>query len=145
MLTVQRKQKSCRPFMLVPTEISFYMLQVSFVFTNQVEGKLVPIESTVRPKIDEVNENKNRTSFRKTLHQRAVLSCKHERTSPSISLNRDSIERSFNLKPLPQPHSKLKRTLEGKTKVTVSPKISPGIQIPSNFLSPASITDDDFQ
>ncbi|XP_020551461.1 protein CHROMATIN REMODELING 25 isoform X2 [Sesamum indicum] len=119
--------------------------EVSFVFTNQVGGKLVPIESTVRSKTEEVDDQEKQTNFRKPLPQRAVLSYKHRKVLPSISLNRESTGSSFNFKPLPQPNSKLMRTLEGKAHVMLSPKISPGNKINSNQLSPACINDDDFQ
>ncbi|KAL7156802.1 hypothetical protein ABFS83_02G033500 [Erythranthe nasuta] len=118
--------------------------EVSFVFTNQIGGKLVPIESAVRPKTEAVNEhNKNKTNFRKV---RAVSSCKRDDTPPQpISLKRDSVERPFNLKPLTKPRSKLMRTSLGKTNLEVLPIInSPSIQIPSNSLSSAYINDDDF-
>ncbi|KAL0334853.1 UNVERIFIED_CONTAM: protein CHROMATIN REMODELING 25 [Sesamum radiatum] len=119
--------------------------EVSFVFTNQVGGKLVPIESTVRSKTEEVDDQETQTNFRKPLPQRAVLSYKHRKVSPSIPFNRESTGSSFNLKPLPQPNSKLMRTLEGKAHVKLSPKVSSGIKINSNQLSPTCINDDDFQ
>ncbi|KAL8541379.1 hypothetical protein ACS0TY_002583 [Phlomoides rotata] len=116
--------------------------EVSFVFTNQVEGKLAPVESTVRPQIEV--EQKSQPNFRKPLSQRAVLSYKHKVMSPPISFKGDSTRSSSNLKPPTQPRSKLMRTLEGKTNITLSPKVSPAIQVTSNRLSPVYVGDDDF-
>ncbi|KAK7826811.1 protein chromatin remodeling 25 [Quercus suber] len=36
-----------------------FLFQVTFVFTNQVDGKLVPIESNVNPKMQGIEENEN--------------------------------------------------------------------------------------
>ncbi|KAK6159346.1 hypothetical protein DH2020_006660 [Rehmannia glutinosa] len=119
--------------------------EVSFVFTNQVEGKLVPVESTMRPMIEKIDEHKNQNSFKKPSPRGALFAYQQKRTSQSFSHNGGSIGSSSNMKPSPQPHSKLMRTLQGKTDVTQSPKISPGIQTPSNLLFPACINDDDFQ
>ncbi|KAH6772670.1 DNA repair/recombination protein [Perilla frutescens var. hirtella] len=118
--------------------------EVSFVFTNQIGGKLTPIESTVR-KIEEA-EHKSLPVLKKDLSRRPILTYKNKEISPAaaISLNRDS-RSSFNLKTLQQPPSKLMRTLQGKTKISLLPRTSAGIQIPSNRLSPACINDDDFQ
>ncbi|KAG8368368.1 hypothetical protein BUALT_Bualt15G0038200 [Buddleja alternifolia] len=118
--------------------------EVSFVFTNQVEGKLVPIESSVKPKAEDGHEHKNQTNFMNPLHQRAISSYKLQKTSPSISHNRDPIGSSFSWKPPPKPRTKLMRTSEGKAHVTLSPNISPGNHVQSNRLSPACINDDDF-
>ncbi|GFP84567.1 protein chromatin remodeling 25 [Phtheirospermum japonicum] len=116
--------------------------EVSFVFTNQVDGKLVPVESAVRPMVEEVNENKNQNGFRKVTPRGAVITYNHKRMSPSLSRSGSS----SNLKPQPptQPHSKLMKTGQGKTDVALSPKISPPIQTPSNRLYPAYVNDDDF-
>ncbi|KAK6135717.1 hypothetical protein DH2020_030556 [Rehmannia glutinosa] len=119
--------------------------EVSFVFTNQVEGKLVPVESAMRPMIEKIDEHKNQNSFKKPSPRGALFAYQQKRTSQSFSHNGGSIGSSSNMKPSPQPHSKLMRTLQGKTDVTQSPKITPGIQTPSNLLFPACINDDDFQ
>lgn len=120
--------------------ILFYILQISFVFTNQVGGKLTPIESAARPKVEEV-QHKGLPVLKRDLSRRAVLPYKKKEMSPAISVSGDS-RSSFSLRTLPQPHSKLMRTLEGKTKISLSPA---NIQIPPNRLSPACINDDDFQ
>lgn len=117
--------------------MTFYFLyQVSFVFTNQVGGKLTPIESTVRQKTQEVEHNSLPGLKR-------GISYKNKGTSPVFSFTRDS-RSSFNLKTLPSPHPKLMRTLEGKSKTLLSPRTSTSFQIPSNRLSPVCINDDDF-
>ncbi|KAK4487322.1 hypothetical protein RD792_006064 [Penstemon davidsonii] len=118
--------------------------EVSFVFTNQVDGKLVPIESTRRTKTEEVDQPKTQTNFRNALSKRSLLTYKHQATLLSNSPSKDSTGSSFNLKPLQKPRTKLMRTSEGKTHVKLSPSVSPGNQIPSNRIPPACIYDDDF-
>ncbi|KAL6514250.1 DNA-dependent ATPase protein rad54 [Orobanche hederae] len=116
--------------------------EVSFVFTNQVEGKLVPVESTVRPMIEKAqDECKNQNGVQRVSPQGAVFSYKHKRASSSFSLNGNTTGSSANMKPRPQPHSKLMKTVQGKANVILSPKISPGIQLPS---SRSCVDDDDF-
>lgn len=95
----------------------------------------------MRPQIEV--DQKSQPNFRKPLSQRAGLSYKHKEMSQAISFNGDSTKR-FILKPPTQPRSKLMRTLKGKTDITLSPKVSPDIQVPSNRLSPVYIGDDDF-
>ncbi|KAG6408916.1 hypothetical protein SASPL_131942 [Salvia splendens] len=116
--------------------------EVSFVFTNQIEGKLTPIESKVRAKI-EVVERKGFSVLKRGLSSQAVLPCKTKEMSPAIPFSKDA-RSSFNLNTLPQPHTKLMRTLEGKTKISLSRKSSASFQNPSNRLSPACTSDDDF-
>ncbi|XP_073030330.1 protein CHROMATIN REMODELING 25-like isoform X2 [Primulina eburnea] len=116
---------------------------VSFVFTNQVDGKLAPIESTIRPKATETDGHTNRTNLRKALPQRTILSYKNNKTLPLIVPSRDAEIDSFNLKPLQKPCSKLMRTLEGRTPVSLLPKISFDNEIYSKRISPARLIDDD--
>ncbi|KAL3814221.1 hypothetical protein ACJIZ3_015489 [Penstemon smallii] len=118
--------------------------EVSFVFTNQVDGKLVPVESTRRTETEEVDQPKTKTNFRSALSKPSLLSYKNQATLLSNSPSKDSIGSSFNLKPLQKPRSKLMRTSEGKTHSKLSPSISPGNQIPSNRIPPSCIYDDDF-
>ncbi|XP_075477165.1 protein CHROMATIN REMODELING 25 isoform X2 [Primulina tabacum] len=117
--------------------------EVSFVFTNQVDGKLAPIESTIRPKATETDGHTNRTNLRKALPQRTILSYKHNKTLPLIVPSRDAENNSLNLKPLQKPCSKLMRTLEGRTPVSLLPKISFDNEIYSKRVSPARLIDDD--
>ncbi|KAL3621160.1 DNA-dependent ATPase protein rad54 [Castilleja foliolosa] len=118
--------------------------EVSFVFTNQVEGKLVPVESAVRSTVEEVSENKKPNGFRKVTPRVAVITYNHKRTSPSLSRKENSVGSSSILKPQTKPRSKLMKISQGKSDVALSPKISPAIQTPSNRLYPAYINDDDF-
>lgn len=120
----------------------FSLHQISFVFTNQVEGKLTPIESKERAKI-EVVERKGLSVLKRGLSSQAVLPYKTKEMSPAISFSKDA-RSSFSLKTLPQPHTKLMRTLEGKTKISLSWKSSASFQKPSKVLSPACTSDDDF-
>ncbi|KAL2477248.1 protein CHROMATIN REMODELING 25 [Forsythia ovata] len=118
--------------------------EVSFVFTNQVDGKLVPVESTVKAKTEEVEGHKNLPSFRKTMFGKATMSSQHQATLPLIS-SRDSVASSSNLKPPEKTHIKFMRTLGGKSHVKLTNKISPRNQTPPIQLSHAFINDDDFE
>ncbi|XP_073125004.1 protein CHROMATIN REMODELING 25 isoform X2 [Henckelia pumila] len=117
--------------------------EVSFVFTNQVDGKLVPIESTVRSKATEADEHTNQTNPRKAFPHRTISSYKHDKPLPLFTPSRSAEVNSFNLNPLQKPCSKLMRTLEGRTRVSLPPKISCDNQIYSKRVSPANLIDDD--
>ncbi|GER56642.1 DNA repair and recombination protein RAD54 [Striga asiatica] len=106
--------------------------EVSFVFTNQVGGKLVPVESTLRPIIEKVDEQKRQLTCKKISPRGADFSYNHKRTSPSFSVKENSIGSSVNTKHQPQPQLKLMKTPQGKAEV------SPSLTIP------AFIDDDDF-
>ncbi|XP_051135736.1 protein CHROMATIN REMODELING 25 isoform X2 [Andrographis paniculata] len=76
--------------------------EVSFVFTNQVEGKLAPIESAIRPLADEVDDHKNQWNARKASSLQAIVPNRHQKGA------------SFNLKPtLPSPQSKRAKASQG--------------------------------
>lgn len=122
----------------------FFLLQVSFVFTNQVDGKLVPVESAVKDKTEDVEGHKKLPSFRKNMFGKATLLSQHQATLPSFS-SRDSAVSSSNLKPPEKTHIKFMRTLGGKTHVMPTNKISPGNQTPPLHLSHAFVDDDDFE
>lgn len=46
--------------------LCYLVMQVSFVFTNQIEGKLVPVESMRRPKMQAVEESRTSNNFKRS-------------------------------------------------------------------------------
>ncbi|RVW49748.1 Protein chromatin remodeling 25 [Vitis vinifera] len=56
--------------------------EVTFVFTNQVDGKLVPVESKVRANMQGVEANKNQSDKRGKLLQKPTLLSKHQQSAP---------------------------------------------------------------
>uniref|UniRef100_A0A7N0ZRG5 DNA repair and recombination protein RAD54 n=1 Tax=Kalanchoe fedtschenkoi TaxID=63787 RepID=A0A7N0ZRG5_KALFE len=120
--------------------------EVSFVFTNQVDGKLVPVESVARPKAQdsgglkqptlEAIINKKPRSF-PSLHQRPLSSV----------LSNDPGKKIVCASPasLSRPPLKSARAIDGKENITPKPKPSP--KLPQKRVSPYSSQlddDDDF-
>ncbi|TYI99793.1 hypothetical protein E1A91_A13G042200v1 [Gossypium mustelinum] len=132
--------------------------EVTFVFTNQVDGKLVPIESKVNPRMQEREggksqnigkvshmiereRNKIQNSVKQNLDYRSKFLSKHHKLLNSVSSNRNSLmitpPPSSSTSPIP---------LQGTLHKTVSSGPSRGIQLPLKRSSRASVEhDDDFQ
>ncbi|CAK9143929.1 unnamed protein product [Ilex paraguariensis] len=129
--------------------------QVSFAFTNQVDGKLVPVESKVRPMVELVEGNKNQTTSKENLTRKFMLPSQRQPSLPTISSHGISIGGPFpaSFKHLQRPLTKvtegktyvaLKPALS-KTHVALKPKLSLANQLPQKRLSPDCVSDDDFQ
>ncbi|KAF8405045.1 hypothetical protein HHK36_009942 [Tetracentron sinense] len=123
--------------------------EVTFVFTNQVDGKLVPIESTVSSKKQGALGNKVFPRINETLNQKSMLlSQRHLQPTSPISPNGDSIgsKSAASFKPLQKGSLNLLRTsLKGTIHVPSKPKISFGNQLPLKRLSVDPLEhDDDF-
>ena len=121
------------------------LVQVTFVFTNQVDGKLVPIESKVRANTRGVEVNENQSDKRRKLLQKPMLPFKHQRSVPLASNKGDSITTTISSSSSSNP-SQLAgttnlRTLKATPSVTLKPNLSLGRQLPSKRLS----HDDDFE
>ncbi|RVW61196.1 Protein chromatin remodeling 25 [Vitis vinifera] len=122
--------------------------EVTFVFTNQVDGKLVPVESKVRANMQGVEVNKNQSDKRGKLLQKPTLLSKHQQSAPPVSNKGDSITSisSSSSKPFQLAGIKSMRTSKGTPSVTLKPKLSIGSQLPLKRLSPDSVRhDDDFE
>ncbi|KAK1402572.1 protein CHROMATIN REMODELING 25 [Heracleum sosnowskyi] len=135
-----------------PTSVPDSILQasagneVTFVFTNQVSGKLVPVEPVV-PKTGRMDENKKQCQSKENLFPKSLSMSRHSHARPWSSSNSDTPKNklSASLKPsqrkyikpvTPQSH------LEG-TNVKLKPKLSLGKQLPQKRHSPDHIDDDD--
>ncbi|KAB1993614.1 hypothetical protein ES319_D13G042800v1 [Gossypium barbadense] len=134
--------------------------EVTFVFTNQVDGKLVPIESKVNPRMQEREggksqnigkvshmiereRNKIQNSVKQNLDYRSKFLSKHHKLLNSVSSNRNSL---MITPPPPSSSSTSPIPLQGALHKTISSGPSLGIQLPLKRSSRASVEhDDDFQ
>ncbi|KAK9176794.1 hypothetical protein WN944_028813 [Citrus x changshan-huyou] len=117
--------------------------EVTFVFTNQVDGKLVPIESKVSPKIQATEGNKNLnnhiTNPKPKLDQKSKLLSQHHKLLKDVPSLKNSVK--FSLSASSQPKS-MTTSLKG----AIKPKLSFGNQLPLKRLSPDNVEhDDDFE
>ncbi|EEF43701.1 DNA repair and recombination protein RAD54B, putative [Ricinus communis] len=123
--------------------------EVTFVFTNQVDGKLVPIESTASPKMLEIKGNQNQHDGKENMSRTSRL-FQHQKLLQSISASRDSLEEtlSASFKPLEGATVKRRRTsLKGTTDSTLKSRLSSGTQLPFKRVFPYNVEqhDDDFE
>jgi DNA repair and recombination RAD54-like protein len=122
------------------------LFQVTFVFTNQVDGKLVPIES-ISPKMRGAEEKEKEFKSKESLNKNSMLFSQHKKPLQSVLSNGNSIKSSLcTFPPLPRATMKsVGTTLKGSSDV-LKTKISPGNQLPQKRLSPDSVEhDDDFE
>jgi DNA repair and recombination RAD54-like protein len=123
-------------------------LQVSFVFTNQVDGKLVPIESKPSPRVLGIKGNESRLNDKENLDQNPKLS-RYQKPQQSLSSNIDAkkVTPSASLMPLQRPGVKRMRTpLKGMANAELKSKLSFGSQLPLKRPSPSDLEhDDNFQ
>ncbi|KAJ4825812.1 Protein CHROMATIN REMODELING 25 [Turnera subulata] len=121
--------------------------EVSFVFTNQVDGKLVPVEATPSPKMQGIA--RNQTQFGKENLDLNSKFSRHQKQQQSISPVGDCMKAalSASLKPLLKPTMKRMRTsLKEAANGTVKPKLSFGNQLPLSRTSRSIVEhDDDFE
>ncbi|KAJ4716327.1 protein CHROMATIN REMODELING 25 [Melia azedarach] len=117
--------------------------EVSFVFTNQVDGKLVPIESKVSPKIQTTEGNKNQTNLKPNVNQKSKLLSQHHRLLQSVPSVENFTKISFSSSSQP---SSLKVTLKSTRTSLIKPKLSFQNQLPLKRSSPHNVEhDDDFE
>ncbi|KAF3681227.1 Protein CHROMATIN REMODELING 25 [Capsicum annuum] len=144
--------------------------EVSFVFTCQVDGKLVPVESTI--KLTQEVGNRDSPHFKEILMRKSTFSSPRQAPSPKTSSSKPSSEKEnscskldlilqaqslsaptpngastnilpANFKPLQKPRSKSNRPLED-TKTYEKRKLSSENRLPKKRFSPDYISDDDF-
>ncbi|WRX13220.1 SNF2 [Theobroma cacao] len=141
--------------------------EVTFVFTNQVDGKLVPIESKVNPRMQEKEGNKSQnigkanvlkregTKIQKAANQnldsKSSFSSKHHNLLNSVSSTRN--QNSLRVTPVTsstpfqgQIVKSMRSSLRGELHETIKGELSLGNQLPLKRSFPASVEhDDDFQ
>ncbi|KAI8554472.1 hypothetical protein RHMOL_Rhmol05G0101900 [Rhododendron molle] len=121
--------------------------EVTFVFTNQIDGKLVPVESVRSPKNHGVEVNKNESCSKENLRQITMSSSKLL-SSPSVSSSVGSVRSMLptSCKPLQRSNSKSAiSSLKGTLHVALKPKLSLENQLPRKRSSPETIDLDNFQ
>ncbi|KAL7246856.1 hypothetical protein ACSBR2_001880 [Camellia fascicularis] len=121
--------------------------EVSFVFTNQIDGKLVPVEPMKSPKTQGVEGNKEESGSKKSLRQKSMFSSPQQ-SLPSVSSNVGFVQNMLPTSCTPIQRVNLKSvrsSLKGTLHVASKPKLSIGNQLPQKRLSPEPINDDDFQ
>ncbi|XP_039006863.1 protein CHROMATIN REMODELING 25-like [Hibiscus syriacus] len=130
--------------------------EVTFVFTNQVDGKLVPIESKEREGskrqnigkvthlIEREDKNKMQNSMKQNIVSKPNFLSKHHKLLNSVSTNRNSL-----ITPPPPPSSSTSPTLSQgaiHNHKTISGGLPLRIKLPLKRSSHASVEhDDDFQ
>lgn len=124
-------------------------LQVSFVFTNQVDGKLVPIESKPSPRLQGIKGSESRLNEKENLDQNSRLSrYQKPQQSPSSIIDAKRVPPSASHIPLQRPGVKRMRTpLKGMANAELKSKLSFGSQLPLKGPSPSDDAehDDNFQ
>ncbi|XP_027105933.1 protein CHROMATIN REMODELING 25 [Coffea arabica] len=119
--------------------------EVSFVFSNQVGGKLVPLESAVRSNTEE-GHPKNLLNSKEKFFHKSTLSSQNQAPFPLLSTNvvqyRSRLSNPF--KRLQKPPAKVVRTSEGVTVVALEHKISPRNQLPQKRIFTDDKIDNDF-
>ncbi|KAB1200764.1 DNA repair and recombination protein RAD54 [Morella rubra] len=114
--------------------------EVTFVFTNQVDGKLTPIES-VSPKMQGAEEKDKGFNSKQNMNQKSLLFSQRQKPLQSVLSNGDSLRNSsckFS-KPLPGAATKLVRTSLKSSPHVLKTKLSLGDQLPHKRLSPDTV------
>jgi DNA repair and recombination RAD54-like protein len=137
----------CNSFGFPLEGLSIMFLQVSFVFTNQVDGKLVPIESKPKPspRVLGIKGNESRLNDKENLDQNPKLS-RYQKPQQSLSSNIDAkkVTPSASLMTLQRPGVKRMRTpLKGMANAELKSKLSFGSQLPLKRPSPSVLEHDD--
>lgn len=117
------------------------------MFTNQVDGKLVPIESKVSPKIQEQEGKENRPRLKQNLNQKSMPLSWQRKPLESVSSGENSIRNTSSpFKPSEKSTVKsVKTSLKGSVHVALTPKLSLKNRLPQKRSSPDSVEhDDDF-
>lgn len=123
----------------------FIPLQVTFVFTNQVSGKLVPVEPVV-PRTGRMDENKNQCQSKENLFPKSLSISRQPHARPWRSSNGDTTKNNLSASLKPSHGKYIKPVtphLEGTKHVNLKPKLSLRKQLPQKRHSPDYIDDDD--
>ncbi|XP_050365140.1 protein CHROMATIN REMODELING 25 [Argentina anserina] len=121
--------------------------EVTFVFTNQVDGKLVPIESKASPKMQEEEGKENRFKSKQNLNQKSMLMSWQRKPLESLSSSANTTRSTLSGPFRPSQNPTVKSGITSlKGSVALKPKLSLGNRLPQKRSSPDTIEhDDDFQ
>lgn len=117
--------------------------EVTFVFTNQVDGKLEPVESKVRPKVGGMEGIKSQANLKESLNRKSMLHQPHPSLSSNGNADRTPLTDSSTLLRLST--KSMRMSLKRIAPVTPKPKPSPINQSPHKRLAPDFVRDDDFK
>ncbi|KAK9054583.1 hypothetical protein SSX86_025662 [Deinandra increscens subsp. villosa] len=117
--------------------------EVTFVFSNQIDGKLVPVEPVVKSITDEGNEDTDPHTLKGNLRKNYMISSRRQQTIPS------SWSKNGPRNKLPTSVRTHHKELIGKPKeitTNVASKPNPFLQnyLPQKRLLSCSVDDDDF-
>lgn len=123
------------------------LFQVTFVFTNQVDGKLVPIESKVSPKMHGEVGKENLFKSKKNLNQKSMLMSWQRKPLESLSSSANTTRGTLSAHLNPSQSSTVKSGITSlKGSIALKPKLSLGNRLPQKRSSPDTVEhDDDFQ
>ncbi|GLT98291.1 hypothetical protein SLE2022_158020 [Rubroshorea leprosula] len=121
--------------------------EVSFVFTNQVDGKLVPIESKVSPKLQEGEGNINENTVKKTQDSKSNFLSQPRKLLNSVLSNGNSMKIKLSTSSLPSQRQTVHSSVRSSSKGAIGEKIflkpSLGNQLPQKRPYVAGKHDDD--
>ncbi|KAG6600328.1 Protein CHROMATIN REMODELING 25, partial [Cucurbita argyrosperma subsp. sororia] len=121
--------------------------EVTFVFSNQIDGKLVPVESKTSPRMKEAEGNEKNSKLNQNSKQNLLLVSQHRKPLQSITSNEDLNQGTltFTSNVFQRETMKPVRTsLEGSMHVTLNLKHSLGNYLPQKRMSDA-VEYDDFE
>lgn len=123
--------------------------EVTFVFTNQVDGKLVPIESKASPKMQGEEGKENLLKSKQNLNQKPMLMSWQRKPLQSLSSSENSTSSTMSAPFMPSQKTTVKSvrtSLKGSVHVALKPTLSLGNRLPQKRSSPDTVEqDDDFQ
>lgn len=120
---------------------------MSFVFTNQVDGKLVPIDSIARPKVQGMEENANHhVQVKRNPKQKTMLLPQNRKPLESVNYSARNTA-SASRKPLQRANvERVTSPSQCSLQDAFKPKPALGNHLPQKRLSPHTLEhDDDFQ
>lgn len=119
------------------------------MFTNQVDGKLVPIESKASPKMEGEEGKENLLKSKQNLNQKPMLMSWQRKPLQSLSSSENSTSSTMSASFMPSQKTTVKSvrtSLKGSVHVALKPKLSLGNRLPQKRSSPDTVEqDDDFQ
>ncbi|TYK13976.1 protein CHROMATIN REMODELING 25 isoform X1 [Cucumis melo var. makuwa] len=115
--------------------------EVTFIFSNQVDGKLVPVESMTSPRVKEAEGNGNNSGLNQNTRQKPFLLSQHRKPLQSVTSNEDPNKGTlkFTSNVFQRETMKPVRTsVEGSMHVTLKHKHSLGNYLPQKRMSDVS-------
>ncbi|KAI4295641.1 hypothetical protein L6164_035664 [Bauhinia variegata] len=120
--------------------------EVTFVFTNQVNGKLAPVESLVSPQLQQGEPDQELPNSKINFKQKRILSPLHQKPPLQSTSGGIAIAPSSSLKPsIRAALSSVRINKNSSTHPESKTKTSLVNQLPQKRPRPADVNDDDFE